>query len=1000
MCINSATGLLASVITTSGNPLRPPPSSSTATASPHPLSRLVFVCAPPMWSSVCITVRPPAASVHSSSSAPSGVCAHSYMSHLEIHVLYWPVLSTPSSRLTTRRALPSSPTCSSHDPTMDSTYGSQRGGRSDGHDVLPASQYLQERLQERRARNTRPARTRQSDFGPRKGRDDDIFYDEALRTNCRTFDSSPLSVISKGGSESGAGKDNRRRTLGVRDVNEQLDRLNKENFALKLELDHRRDATTKLQEQIDNMMDQFDKTQLLKKEHGELLQINGQLVTELERRDQAVEEAVDTINDLEDENTDLKAEVAVLKERLETRTSTTRPSTANADSGYAGTETNEQAPPSSPPEPSIAPKTPSARPAPLAPSAASHKLFSALNAGTPAKIRREPAILSQKKASTQALRRVFLEASTDLHPVKSFNSLLSKREQQPGDEEAVLDSPRLSVLSESSFPSLYSPKKHLSPDRYGWEDGDGASAEQLNSHFRQDSINRVSQWISGGDLPEETPSKIKRLSLPISESTLRGMSNTPVPTIQEDHQFQSLDAVSTAPNATSQATSFVQPYPLHRQKTRLKQLKTVGIDGSVFGEPLLPPTPDSVSTRMLRGSRSSIAGDRSILDTTPAPIKGYAPLEPGLRTAPRQMRSSVELKSAYFTNLKYRKDHFAGNQNDDSSSDGDETQTMDVKNHSSAYDGFPDGNSILMGTPSRFLHHGKELPNVPVFFDAGDMSPPPPARDFTRRRLSSCGMSTAPRKPSFGRAETSPNFFGTIGRLVSSASKSTMGSVNSGSKSSSEGANVTSPRSTQSTSTGARTVVHPIEHIGAMSPEPAPARRRTSASPAPTFSQKTQKLLRRMSNSHAERELPRSPREKSPLPTLTSTPSSAYVNTIPINLRRPSTAEAARQSMHSSTTPRPPSSHKERRPSMSGRTKTAPAPQPPSTDHTVDKKSFFKRSSSVKNATVVPSPVPASASAMSDKNAAAARGGVSKRRGSMKDAAGNNMPRRGWRGQV
>nr|POE47153.1 hypothetical protein CFP56_00485 [Quercus suber] len=875
---------------------------------------------------------------------------------------------------------------------MDSTYGSQRGARSDGPDVLPASQYLQERLQERRARNTRPARTRQSDFGPRKGRDDDIFYDEAVATNARAFDSSPLSAISRGG-DSDAGRNNRRRTLGVRDVNEQLDRLNKENFALKLELDHRRDATTRLQEQIDSMMEQFNKTQLLKKEHAELLQINGQLVAELEKRDQAVEEAVDTINDLEDENNDLKAQVGVLKERLQTRTSTTRPSTANADSGYAGTETNEQAPPSSPPEPSIEPKTPSSRQPPLAASAASQKLFSALNVGTPAKFRREPAVLSQKKASTQALRRVFLEASTDLHPVKSFNSLLSKREQQPGDDDAVLDSPRLSVLSESSFPSLYSPKKHTSPDRFDWEDGED-SAEQLESHFRQDSINRVSQWISGGDLPEETPSKIKRLSMPLSESTIRGLSTTPVPTIEEDGQYQSLDAISTAPNAASQSTSFVQPYPLHREKTRLKQLQPVGIGGSLFGEPLLPPTPDSVSTRMLRGSRSSIAGDRSLLDTTPAPVKGYAPLEPGVRTAPRQMRSSVELKSAYFTNLKYRKDHFGGNQNDDSSSDDDETLPVAVKD----YDGFPDGNSILMGTPSRFLKRGKELPNVPVFFDAGDISPPPPAREFTRRRLSSSGLSTGPRKPSFSRAETSPNFFGSIGRLVSSASKSTMGSANSGSKSSCEGTNGTS---SQSASTSTRTVVQPIEHTAAISPDPAPVRRRTSASPAPTFSQKTQKLLRRMSNSHAERELPRSPREKSPLPTLTSTPSSAYVNTIPINLRRPSTAEAARQSMHSSTTPRPPSSHRERRPSMSGRTKTAPATKTPSTDQTGEKKPFFKRSNSVKNATVASSPIPVSAGAMSDKNAAAAaaRSGVSKRRGSVRDAVSNNMPRRTWRGQ-
>ncbi|KAK1018785.1 hypothetical protein LTR33_019373, partial [Friedmanniomyces endolithicus] len=61
---------------------------------------------------------------------------------------------------------------------------------------------------------------------------------------------------------------------------------------------------------------------------------------------------------------------------MEERRSHTRPSTANADSGYAGTEANERAPPSSPPERISVPKTPTI-PTPMPPpatTAASHKL--------------------------------------------------------------------------------------------------------------------------------------------------------------------------------------------------------------------------------------------------------------------------------------------------------------------------------------------------------------------------------------------------------------------------------------------------------------------------------------------------------------------------------------------------------------------------------------------------------------------------------------------------
>ena len=122
---------------------------------------------------------------------------------------------------------------------MESTYGgSHRAGREETPDVLPASQFLQEKLQERRSRNTRPKRARQSDFGPRRGTDDDIFLNEANASRhgtARMFDSSPLVAGSAQSSDAGKGN-GRKKTFGARDLDEHLDRLAKENFALKLEL--------------------------------------------------------------------------------------------------------------------------------------------------------------------------------------------------------------------------------------------------------------------------------------------------------------------------------------------------------------------------------------------------------------------------------------------------------------------------------------------------------------------------------------------------------------------------------------------------------------------------------------------------------------------------------------------------------------------------------------------------------------------------------------------
>ncbi|KAI7535303.1 hypothetical protein KC331_g12097, partial [Hortaea werneckii] len=170
-------------------------------------------------------------------------------------------------------------------------------------EVLPASQYLQERLSERRARNSRPKRSRHTDFGPNRAPDDDIFLEEAQESRqaaTRWYDSSPLAQGPRHGSDAGGSAYGMRRSLGVKDMDGQMDRLNKQNFALKLELDHRREQQSKLQEQVESMQEQVERSEQMQEEHAELLKINTQLVEELERRDKAVEEAMDIICDLED----------------------------------------------------------------------------------------------------------------------------------------------------------------------------------------------------------------------------------------------------------------------------------------------------------------------------------------------------------------------------------------------------------------------------------------------------------------------------------------------------------------------------------------------------------------------------------------------------------------------------------------------------------------------------------------------------------------------------
>lgn len=799
------------------------------------------------------------------------------------------------------------------------------------------------------------------------------------------FDSSPVVASSRA---SDAGSAGRRRTLGLRDVDNQMDQLSKQNFDLKMELDHRRQQTLKLQQQIESMTELVERAQMVEDEHKELLRINSQLVEELEKRDKAVEEAMDIICELEDK-------VAELDEK----NNHTRPSTANADSGYAGTETQEHEPPSSPPELNAQPKTPHLRPAVQA-STASQKLQGMLNGQTPARPKREPSILSQQKPSTHALRSVYLESAQKLHPVKSFQSLLSRQESRT-EEDDILSSPRLSVLSESSFPSIYSPK-HMSPDRYPWEDAvdETASGHGSQDHRRHDSIKRVSQWMTDRDIESATPSKSNNLSTPLADGVDDGVSTQAHRQPQDGH-YQSLNdalvsAATKSPDLLQETSAVKQSATRPRKQRPSQQHRPTAFAGPIFGEPMLPPTPDSASTRMLRASRSSnMSDDRSLLDTTPAPIKQESLVrapESGVRTAPRQMRSSVEMRNAFASNLNFRNGNLDGQYHDyDSDEDYDaDARSETIKDLSLDYDGYPDGKSIVMGTPSRFLRHARS----PVGGVPNDTSPTVTAQSPLRRRCSIEQIVSSPTKPRLSRVETSPTIFSSLGRMVSGGKKAAPPPARRSDES------VTSPHSVHSGSSSNRTVLAnepphqemtevPREDARLLTGVTSPSRSRASPSPGRSLSQKTAGLFRRLSNSHGE---------KPPLPTLTSAPSSTFANTPPAELKRPKTSHSADRRPKSSggstaqrppssrETQRPPSARESRRPTLQMRTKTEPATARPHSSAATErsnkeKKSIFNRSNSVKKI---------SEPAGDDQSAR----GPTKRRGSLRDAV---TARRPWR---
>ena len=99
--------------------------------------------------------------------------------------------------------------------------------------------------------------------------------------------------------------------------------MTKQNFNLKLELHHRRERQEALEKRLEAAEKRIE-------EQAELQEVNEQLLAELEKRDQAVEEAVGIIVSLEEKVEKLMKEREIVKAF-----------DANQESSYYGTSHDE-----------------------------------------------------------------------------------------------------------------------------------------------------------------------------------------------------------------------------------------------------------------------------------------------------------------------------------------------------------------------------------------------------------------------------------------------------------------------------------------------------------------------------------------------------------------------------------------------------------------------------------------------------------------------------------
>lgn len=411
--------------------------------------------------------------------------------------------------------------------------------------VYPISPLLLERLQRSRLENDRVSSRSSTDMLSSAG-------SRHVRSPSPTGSHRPGSG---GGLDSAKGK----KGLGVKEMEQTLSTLHKQNFDLKLELYHRRERQTALEERLET----------LEREAKERDELNDALVKELEKRDKAVEEAIGMILTLEKRVEQLLLERKMVRQVEE------------AGNAYPRIESPAVTP---------GPKHSEFDPSPFS------------ETKTPVRM---PSFVSERSENTENLRGVYLGALAG----ESALTLPRLTEDTPDTTrmDPRLASPALSELSESSFISIYGRGRTadlsspLGNNPWPW---DGPSATPLTtiesptrvksatpSRQQRPSSSRAAsgQYHNIGDVLHSRPSPLQRIErLATPRAAVRGSPGSPRPSTASKDKDQS--------PLTRPATSHAQPKTKKEKREALERVLTQG----QFSSPqALPPTPDTLSSATL-----------------------------------------------------------------------------------------------------------------------------------------------------------------------------------------------------------------------------------------------------------------------------------------------------------------------------------------------------------------------------------------------------------------
>lgn len=358
-----------------------------------------------------------------------------------------------------------------------------------------------------------------------------------------------------------------------------MSKLKKQNFDLKLELFHRRQRNEALEAKLDNLDN-------LRLENEELNHRNKDLQRELEFRDLAISEAVAIICEME--------------AKIEKMEPDSVPGPGDGDGNLQNTPITRHSQSSDFQDQSLTIRPPN--------EFVTGDPSSITNAGKT--VWHAPSFLRDNKKSTRALRGLYLADDTSAYGNPSSFSLSRPVSRFSGDENqhdldldsSTLNSPRLSMLSESSFLSVYGKDKQADsiPARKKKRRPYSESSSEDELTFSQHEA-RTQTWIN--------------------ERRKQNALRRKAPRERSDSRFSSIDEVVDVLPIEWRTEQTARKLPIRSpsRRTRDERMDFAPLphqSRTIFGHDVLPPTPDtmSISNRGTNSSTPSIITEKSLLD--------------------------------------------------------------------------------------------------------------------------------------------------------------------------------------------------------------------------------------------------------------------------------------------------------------------------------------------------------------------------------------------------